>query len=301
MFKCILCGHTGGEHVTSHKPRDKKDLNIVDCPICGHRQLYPLLSDEELKDEYDTDKMVRSMTPTSDFEAMKIKFAQWTKIHADMYWDMLQTHEKVLNLGSGYGFLEQELNRRNGRKFEIEGDDIGKFRLDHWVGGTVHTVNFLSEQVPTDMKGQYDLVMALHLLEHINEPVKYLHNLLPLFTKNGKILIEVPNLNSFLYDLSPEYAEFFYLYEHVSYFTADTLKAALILAGYRNVRTYTKELYSIENHINWMRTGKPFTKYNQMYLENDKIEWINENYKKKIGEMGRGFALIAEAEADAVI
>lgn len=286
----------GGAIETRHKPRDRRDLSIVDCPICGHRQLFPLLSDEELKEEYDTDKSVRSMTPTSDFEAMRTKFSQWTKMHADMYWDMLQTHEKILNLGSGYGFLEEELLKRESRKFEIEGDDIGKFRLDNWVGGVVHTVNFLSKPVPENMQGQYDLVMALHLLEHINEPVKYLANLKPLFKKGGHLLIEVPNLKSFLCEFSPEYAEFFYNYEHVSYFTEDTLNAALVLAGYRNVRTRTVEIYSIENHINWIRTGKPFTKYNQMYLPDERIEFINEEYKKKVGEVGGGFALIAEGD-----
>jgi len=39
----------------------------------------------------------------------------------------------------------------------------------------------------------------------------------------GGILFEVPNLNTFLAELSLAYADFTYLYEHVSYFTADTL------------------------------------------------------------------------------
>ena len=60
----------------------------MDCPKCGHRQLFPLLSEEELIEEYNEDKTVRSQTvkiaPGSDFESMRKKFREWTLIHADM-------------------------------------------------------------------------------------------------------------------------------------------------------------------------------------------------------------------------
>lgn len=298
-FKCILCGHLGGGNITSHKPRDRKELSIVDCPECGHRQLFPLLSAEELIEEYNEDRTVRSTTvqiaPGSDFESMRKKFAEWTQIHADMYWDKLQKCKNVLNLGSGYGFLEEEFNNRSGKKFNIEGDDIGQFRIEHFVGGICHNINFMTDNIPDEMLGKYDLVMALHLLEHINSPVEYLRRLKPLLTENGSILIEVPNLEAFLCEISPEYKEFFYLYEHVSYFTSKTLAKVLEKAGYNIKKIYTKELYSIENHINWVRTGRPFIQYNQMFLPDGRLEFINEEYKKTIGEMGKGYALIAEA------
>lgn len=190
-FKCIICGFEGEALKTSHFPRDRQELNIVDCPICGHRQLYPLLSDAEIKEEYNEDKTVRSSTvkiaPGSDFNSMRKKFAEWTKIHADMYWDTLQTCCEVLNLGSGYGFLEEELNHRPEKKFNIEGDEIGQFRIDNYVGGICHNINFLTDSIPNYMRGKYDLVMALHLLEHINQPVEYLKKIKPLLNRGGAI------------------------------------------------------------------------------------------------------------------
>lgn len=47
MFRCIVCGNNGNPKETGFRPRDRKELNIVDCPACGHRQLFPLLSEEE--------------------------------------------------------------------------------------------------------------------------------------------------------------------------------------------------------------------------------------------------------------
>ena len=95
-------------------------------------------------------------------------------------------------------------------------------------------------------------------------------------------------------ELSSEYDDFTYLYEHVSYFTTDTLRLVFEKAGYIVKKVYTKEIYSIENHINWVRTGKPCIKYNQMYLPDERLEFINEEYKKQVGEAGKGYSLIIE-------
>lgn len=299
MFKCIICGDTSSPIKTSHRPRDRKDLQIVDCPSCGHRQLFPLLSELELEDEYNQDKTVRATTGVkiasgSDFASMRKKFKEWTMKHADMYWDMMQECEHVLDIGSGYGFLEEELNARNNKKFEIEGIEIGQFRLDNYVGGSVHKINILNDQVPDDLKEKFDLVILLHTLEHINSPVDFLASVKPFLKKGGRVVVEVPNLDSILCELSPEYKEFFYLYEHVSYFTQKTLALVLEKAGFHNIETRTEEIYSLENHLNWIHTGKPFIDYNQMYMSEKRLEFINKEYQKQVGEKGQGYSLIAE-------
>lgn len=285
---------SGGYKVTGKHPRDRKEADIVICPNCGHVQMFPLLSPEEEKVEYDEDKSVREMLGSDDFEAMRIKFSEWTKAHVGMYWDELQKHRNVLNLGSGYGFFEESCNLRSDKRFIIEGVDIGQYRLDRYVGGTVHNLNFYNDPVPEDMRGKYDMVLCMHLLEHLTDPVAYLDKIKPVMAENAKVIFEVPNLNCFLAEISPEYHDFMYLYEHVSYYTHDTLKKVFELAGYTVDKVYSREIYSIENHIRWMREGKPFTKYNQMYIP-EKLEFINKIYKSKVAEMDKGFSLIIEA------
>lgn len=152
----------------------------------------------------------------------------------------------------------------------------------------------MTDEIPKEMLGKYDLVISMHLLEHLNDPVQYLEKVRPLLTGDGELLFEVPNLNAFLGEISPEYNDFIYLYEHVSYFTEDTLKLLFDRAGYKVKKVYTQEIYSIENHINWVRNGKPFIKYNQMFLPDERLEFINKEYKKRIGEMGKGYSLIIE-------
>lgn len=297
-FKCVLC-EKEEYYQLGKKPRDREQSDIVVCKDCGHIQMYPLLSPEEEAEEYNQDKSVRfskiTGTGGSDFEAMRVKFHEWTKQHAEMYTPILQEHRNVLELASGYGFFAEYLNQNPDKKFNIEGVEIGEFRLQNYVGGKVYNLNFYTDEIPAEMRGKYDFIICMHLLEHLSSPVAYLKAIKPLLTPDGEVLFEMPNIDCFLGEVSPEYKDFCYLYEHVSYFNADTLRKTFELAGYKVKRIYTKEIYSVENHINWIRTGKPFTKFNQMFMPDERMEFINEIYKQKIAEMGKGYALICEA------
>lgn len=285
--------------MTGKHPRDRKSADIIKCKKCGHIQMFPLLSKEEYDEEYAKDKSVLQMVDKSeemsDFERMRVKFKEWNKQHVDMYWDKMQEHKHVLNLGSGYGFFEESVNARSDKNFDIEGVEIGETRIKNYVGGIVHNVDFLNGNIPDEMKGKYDLILSMHLLEHLSQPVQYLENIKPLIADGGEVIFEVPNTNCFLAELSPEYADFIYLYEHVSYYYDETLKMVFERAGYHVNRVYTKEIYSIENHLRWIREGKPFTKYNMMFMPDERLEFINEEYKKAVGDMGKGYSLIIEA------
>ncbi|MDR0411001.1 MAG: class I SAM-dependent methyltransferase [Treponema sp.] len=262
--------------------------------------MFPLLTSKEEKEEYDDDKSVRfgGISGGSEFADMRIKFGEWTEQHVELYFDKLQKFGKVLEIGAGYGFFMEACNQRGDKKFDIEGFEIGKFRLDHFVGGIVYNVNVLSDEIPEDLRGKYDCVICMHVLEHISIPVKFLQNIKLLLKDGGTAIFEVPNMNCLLAELSPEYSDFMWLYEHCSYYTADTLRLAFEKSGYTVTDVYSREIYSIENHCRWIREGIPFTKYNQMFMPDKRIEWINEIYKREVGKQGKGFSLIIEAKTE---
>jgi len=290
---CLLCG--GGVTPTGKKPRDREEADIVICSECGHIQMYPLLSPEEEKEEYDDDKSIRfgkiKIAEGSDFETMRVKFSEWTEQHVNIYFDMLQKCENVLEIGAGYGFFMEALNARTECKFNIEGIEIGKFRLDNFVGGVAHNINILTDDIPKNMLQKYDCVICMHLLEHISQPILFLEKSKLLLKPGGSVIFEVPNINCFLGEISEKYKDFMYLAEHCSYYSADTLRLVFEKAGYEIEDVKTYEIYSVENHCRWVRDGVPFIKYNQMFMPHKELEFINEIYKSEISRRGKGFAL----------
>jgi 2-polyprenyl-3-methyl-5-hydroxy-6-metoxy-1,4-benzoquinol methylase len=297
-FVCLLCGENNGD-VTGKHPRDREEANIVVCKSCGLTQMFPLLTPEEEKKEYDNDIAILStktrITENTDFDGMRKRWIEWTKVHADMYYPLLQQHTNVLEIASGYGFFMEEINARPDRRFNIDGSDIGEIRLQNFVGGKVYKINFATDEIPRDMLGKYDLIIAMHILEHLSSPVRYLKNLKPLLANNGKLVFEVPNIDCRLGKVSSAYHDWLFLYEHCSYYKADTLRFVFEKAGYKVDNLYTREIYSLENHINWIREGKPCIKYHQMYMPHPSLEDVNEIYKKQVGETGEGYLLIIEA------
>lgn len=300
-FQCIVCGSRIEPKDTGFKARDNKEATVVKCAECGHTQLFPYMDKEEYIKEYNEGTTFKSeevkIAYGADLETARIKWKEWNKKHIEMYYEKLQRHNHILDLGCGFGFFEESLNQIEGNHFTIEGVDIGQYRREAYVGGEkVHNINFSEEKVPEDMKGKYDLIISMHLLEHLYDPVNYLQNIKPLFAENSECIFEVPNNDCFLKDLSKEYADFFYLKEHISSYDKNSMRILFEKAGYKVKKIYTKEIYSLENHLNWIRNGKPFIKYNQMYLPDERLEFLNSMYHEYVEKMDKGYSLIIEAE-----
>ncbi|MCL2015984.1 MAG: hypothetical protein FWG68_07010 [Defluviitaleaceae bacterium] len=82
---------------------------------------------------------------------------------------------------------------------------------------------------------------------------------------------------------------------HCSYYTAETLQLVFEKADYKVNEISTHEIYSIENHLHWIRNKVPYTKQHLLYMPDERLEWINEIYKKEIGKQGKGYVLSISA------
>ena len=293
---CLLCGD-GRLSSLEKKPRDCKDADIVVCKLCRHIQVWPLMSEEEENIVFDSDANVRfgALSAGSDFGAMRRKFSELTKEHVNNYFTELQNYNNVLELGAGYGFFMEALNQKPNRVFNIEGIEISKYKLDNFVGGIVHNVNILTDEIPGALVNKHDCIICIFVLEHIRSPILFLKKIKPLLKSGDSVIFEVPNINCFLGEISEKYKDFMYVYEHCSYFSAATLKLVFEEAGYTIDEIKTYEIYSIENHCRWVREGTPFTKYNQMFMPDERLEWINEIYKENISRQGKGYSLSIKA------
>ncbi|GHM99869.1 hypothetical protein WSM22_13590 [Cytophagales bacterium WSM2-2] len=117
---------------------------------------------------------------------------------------------KVLEVGFGSGIILKELKDRGfGNLTGIEPGDHAR------VNG-LSGVRLIHDYFPSkEINGKFDLVYSLMVLEHIEDPVQYLKELVQVTSDEGKIIIGVPNCETCLQDGDVSV----FIHEHFSYFT----------------------------------------------------------------------------------
>ncbi len=105
----------------------------------------------------------------------------------------LPNRSHILDIGCGTGeFLNaiSDVMNTTGLEPEPHAAEWGRqhFGLDIKTG-TLDTVSM--------PKGAFDLITLWHALEHIPEPLEALQQITELLAPNGKVLIALPNINSF--------------------------------------------------------------------------------------------------------
>jgi 2-polyprenyl-3-methyl-5-hydroxy-6-metoxy-1,4-benzoquinol methylase len=132
----------------------------------------------------------------------------------------------VLDIGCGAGrFLEAFRAEKPG--WSLAGYDVGDLHEN-----SVHTLSgaefFHGADALHDIPRKFDLVTLNHVVEHLTDPVSVLRDAADLLTPDGRLLIRVPSFQAVNTD--------FFLLEHCSHFTVETLSHTLNLAGLEVIR-----------------------------------------------------------------
>ena len=104
---------------------------------------------------------------------------------------------------------------------------------------------------------EFDIVVAWHVLEHLEDPVGFIHLAEKVLKSGGVLCLEVPNSNDDLLELSKGYRDRFFMMEHLSYFSPARLSS--MLSNTKNkgeVHIAGHQRYGIYNHINWIKNEK---------------------------------------------
>ncbi len=174
-------------------------------------------------------------------------------------WTISPGARAILDIGSGRGFTLHYLRRFFGFR-RAAGTQISRgaceFSRDV-LGLEMYGRDLLELGLPG---GSFDVVTLWHVLEHVLDPERYIEEIHRLLAPGGRLIIEVPNFQSWTrrytgldwLGLDPDY--------HVHFFTPEALTAALKKHGYkvRLVHTFSLEysaFISTQSLISkWTRT-----------------------------------------------
>lgn len=106
----------------------------------------------------------------------------------------------------------------------------------------------------------FDVVCAIHTLEHARDPVEFARMLGRHLKPGGVVYVEVPNLRDPLLSVYPcaAFRSFYFQEAHLFYFSPASLTAAMIRAGFEGAIRCRQD-YHFVNHLHWLLLGKPQT------------------------------------------
>ncbi len=105
-------------------------------------------------------------------------------------------------------------------------------------------------------RGDADLALSIHVIEHTYNPMDYLKDIFKLLKPGGKLVLFTPNLDDILLKLSPEaYAPFFFRKVHNFYFSGDGLELLGIQAGFSKAQKFYYQEFNLGNTLNWLKKG----------------------------------------------
>ncbi len=196
---CYLCGSSEctpfieAEDDLTGKPGR---FHFVTCTRCGLRYQSPRLSVEHIKAYYDDEYIAHRKK--SDWGVLT-GFFNWAMDRHDRQKDAivrrylaLNAHSRVLDVGCAVGTFLQKMRARYGT--HVAGVDFKDLRAHPSLAGVDFRCGLFYEQ---DFgQERFDLITMWHFLEHDYDPMRTLATARELLAANGRLVIEVPRLDS---------------------------------------------------------------------------------------------------------
>ena len=218
-------GREGTHKTVSETDRRGKPLKTVICMETGLVRNDPVPDDDELAKFYSEDYRKDYKSSEKPRKRQILRNFRRVAAHVQRFSDVLDGVGDVLDVGAGSGEFAYLMTQRGKRVTGIEPnkgyaaycrDDL---ELDV---RTAHLATDLFEP------GSFDLIRLNHVLEHLNDPVRYLSMIAAWLRPKGILYVEVPNIETYAREKSR--GNMFH-YGHIWNFNPWTLRAVAGLAG----------------------------------------------------------------------
>ena len=299
MKVCRLCGNNA---LSLHYKLDDEHT-LYKCEACGFvqmpvpckDQLDGLASEESVSQDVDRDtsiedlKLSESIGFTGPMQRMN-HILQTDSIRIN------RTIKKILednfdsanglgfiDVGSGYGFhsfrLKNEFPELDVHLLEISGErirtGIEAFKPDKNDFTWHHRI--LDDEFAIEYSEKFDICFSFHVLEHVYNMKGFIQNMVQITNKGGIIVIEVPNEDDELCQISDKYQKIVHIPAHVSCFTKDTLSKLIEESGVKDkvdISFIPIQRYGFFNYVDWVRHNQKSKVVSDDYVPRDNPSWI---------------------------
>lgn len=212
--------------------------NYNKCSNCGLIYYSKDINDSYLYDKYQkmSEPEFHLSTPTNITEALRnksLRRVDWQNIIKK-----LNIEKKyIVDIGCAWGRFLYDMT--NDHDYKVCGFELTKKNADfalNLIGKNIHNSYF--EDFEFDKKP--GIISAFHVLEHIKNPMKFLHKVINTLEDGGYFIGSVPNIESFASKKMGEAWPWFESYYHLTHFSINTLNNFFETLGFEVIQIWTK-------------------------------------------------------------
>ena len=218
-------GQEGRHELVSEIDRRGKQLHTVICMETGLVRNDPIPDDEKLAQFYAENYRLAYKGTRQPRRRRVVRYFRRVAEEYQRWRDMLDPAERVLDVGAGSGEFAFLMAQMGKTVTGIEPDVVCAAWCRDQMGLDVRTASLADGLF---VPGQFHLIRMSHVLEHLNDPVKYLRLVASWLTTDGVLFIQVPNIEIECRERS---VGGIFHFAHIFNFNPWTLRAAAAQAG----------------------------------------------------------------------
>ncbi len=231
--------------------KNLEKYSMFSCPNCHCEFCYP--REPLIYENMSTSDVYRSFVSKREFEGRLHHTLKCTAHYKDSphvynILSLLSFRGAFLDLGAGSGYMT-ELARRLGYKVSVVEESRG---FEEFIKEMIPGVKVYSKIRELESENRkFDVVLAMHVIEHVTHPVEVLKNIHSILSPEGVLIVVVPNLERAYYrfgevgkeiedlidwnGITNGYCAADFPPHHLTRFKEETIKEALMLSGFRSV------------------------------------------------------------------
>jgi 2-polyprenyl-3-methyl-5-hydroxy-6-metoxy-1,4-benzoquinol methylase len=235
IIPCVCCGG-----FIFSPSLECEGFGYVRCQKCGLVQMNPQPLKEEILTRYSStfgkdylSYEIKNETAFLKLQQYALEDAQFFKLEKNLMLHA-ESNPSVLDIGCATGALLSFLKERGWRVTGVEISPAAEYarnvrKLD------VRSLPLEEIKFPGE---SFDVILASHLIEHLNDPFSFLNEISRILKEEGALFLTTPNISgfqAFVYRRKWRSA----IFDHLYLFSKSTLKKLLTKTGFKTKRILT--------------------------------------------------------------
>lgn len=241
LSECPVCSASNlrNHMVVKDHSVSKESFNIMVCDNCNFHFTNPRPSEEEIGKYYDSEEYISHSDKANSPINLIYKIARQYALRSKKKLINSVVKDKkgrILDYGCGTGYFLETMKSDGWKTYGIEPNDKARAIATQKVKvkGSIEELDLKNKK--------FDIITLWHVLEHIHDLNSTIKSLKTILKEKGKIIIAVPNIESYEKSIFGEEWAAYDVPRHLYHFSQETMKTLMLKHGLKIKKTYPMKL-----------------------------------------------------------